>query len=192
MKKLLICVTLLLLLAWETKAQELGVKAGMNVTNISNNELKSKLSFHVGLFTEWQLNEFVSLQPEVLYSRQGARDKFDENGKKVRTRLRMNYLNVPVLAKLYVLKNLSVDLGPQFGFVMDARYKRKDKDSSLKTKITNDKTFDFSWVLGASFRVDSYDISARYNVGLTNMFSSGGNKNRVFQVSLGYVLSDLF
>lgn len=192
MRKLLTCFTVFLLSAWGATAQDFGVKAGVNATNMSNADLKTKLSFHVGMFSEWQLNEFVSLQPEVVYSRQGARDKLTEDGKKVRTRLRMNYLNIPVLAKLYVLKHLSVDLGPQFGFVLDARYKQKDSIKSLKTKLTNYKNFDFSWAMGASFRIDSYDISARYNIGLTNMFTKSDSKNRVFQVSLGYVLSDLF
>ena len=54
-------------------------------------------------------NDYLAIQPELVYSRQGARDKV--NGDKLK--LRANYLNIPVLAKLYVLDELSVDLGPE-------------------------------------------------------------------------------
>lgn len=197
MKKIFVCLVALCFFAG-TKAQnfDYGVKVGWNATNISNADMKNKMSFHLGAFAEWKLSDFVGVQPELVYSRQGARDKYEGNGGKIKEKLRVNYLNIPVLAKLYVLEELSVDLGPQFGFALNVKEKLKQGGNSSKRKITDFNTFDFSWAIGASYRMDEFEFSARYNIGLTNIFDkdeTGGNrKNHVFQLSVGYVLNNLF
>ncbi len=169
-----------------------GAKVGLNATNISNLDLKNKASIHVGAFMEWNLSDFIGLSPEVVYSRQGAADK---NGD-VKSKLRVNYLNIPVLLKFYVLEGLSVDAGPQFGIALNSNLKQKVGDSSTKTKVKDVNTFDMSFPIGLSYTYEGLILSARYNIGLTNMWDKGSSgintKNHVFQFSLGYRLSDLF
>ena len=169
-----------------------GAKVGLNATNISNFDMKNKASIHVGAFAEWNLSDFIGLSPELVYSRQGARDKEDD----VKFKLRVNYLNIPVLFKFYVLEGLSVDAGPQFGFALNSKVKVKDGDSSSKTKVKDVNTFDMSFPIGLSYIYEGLILSARYNIGLTNMWSKDdygvNTKNHVFQFSLGYRLSDLF
>lgn len=201
MKKLIL-LTAALLAFCAAKAQfdvnnfTYGAKVGLNATNISNSDMKNKMSFHLGAFAEWKLSDFVGIQPELVYSRQGARDKYDENGSKVKVKTRVNYLNIPILAKLYVLEDLSVDLGPQFGFALNAKSKYKVGGHTSKDKITNNNTFDFSFAVGASYNFDDFIFSARYNIGLSNMWDKdkvGENlKNHVFQLSVGYCLNNLF
>lgn len=201
MKKLIL-LTAALLAFCAAKAQfdvnnfTYGAKVGLNATNISNSDMKNKMSFHLGAFAEWKLSDFVGIQPELVYSRQGARNKYDENGSKVKVKTRVNYLNIPILAKLYVLEDLSVDLGPQFGFALNAKNKIKGGGSTSTYKITNNNTFDFSFAVGASYNFDDFIFSARYNIGLSNMWDKdkvGENrKNHVFQLSVGYCLNNLF
>lgn len=201
MKKLFV-FAVAIFLAWGVKAQPgmsnltYGVKGGWNITNISNADAKNKMSIHLGGFAEWRINDYFGIQPELLYSRQGYRDKATVDGETIKTRLRVNYLNIPVLAKLYVLDDLSVDLGPQFGFALNAKNRTKSGGHVTKNKITNFNTFDFSFAIGASYQMDDFMFSARYNIGLTNIFDKndvGGNrKNHVFQLSVGYSLNNLF
>jgi len=171
-----------------------GVKGGWNVTNLSNADAKNKMSIHLGAFAEWRLNDYFGIQPEFVYSRQGYRDKFDLNGEKVKIKCRVNYLNIPVLAKLYVLEGLSVDLGPQLGFALNARQKIKMDGHTSKHKIKSFNTCDFSFAIGTSYQMDDFILSARYNLGLTNVFDKweDNNKNHVFQLSVGYCLNNLF
>ncbi len=187
MKRLLLLGFAVLLIG-SAKAQELsyGPKAGFNITNVSNWEQNNKFSFHLGAFAEYRLSEFVGLQGELLYSRQGAADGS--------TKYRVNYLNLPVIAKLYVLENLSVDLGPQFGIALNGNVKAKSGNTKTKTKILNLNTIDVSWAMGVSYELDMGLIfSARYNLGLTNVVSGGdNNKNHVFQLSAAWRFSDLF
>lgn len=194
MKKVLM-LTAGLLLMYGAKAQTeitVGPKVGLNVTNISNQDAKNKVSFHLGGFAEFKFNDFFAVQPELLYSRQGLRDKVDGH----KYRIRVNYLNIPVLAKLYVLKDLSVDLGPELGFALNAKSKIKSGNTTTKTKIKDNNTLVVNFVIGVSYNWDDFMFSARYNVGLSNVMDKdkwgGNNKNHVFQLSAGYRFGGLF
>lgn len=176
-----------------------GGKVGLNVTNISNMEAKAKASIHIGAFAEWKMNDFIGISPEFVYSRQGAVNKEEEAVYKedgVKMKFRVNYLNIPILAKLYVLENLSVDLGPQFGFAMNGKWVAKEDGTTLKDKEENLNTFDVSFPVGLSYIYDNFIVSARYNIGLTNVLDKDNwgvnTKNGVFQFSIGYCLNDLF
>ena len=92
-----------------------GPKFGFNVASISDGLNKSKFSFHLGAFAEFKFNDLFGLQTELIYSRQGDKEK--SGG--VKTWARVNYLNIPVLAKFYVWEGVSVDLGPQLGFALN-------------------------------------------------------------------------
>lgn len=195
MRKLLV-LAVVILVAANVKAQmdiTIGPKGGFNVTNISNWDTKNKFSMHVGGFAELRINDFFAVQPELLYSRQGARDK--ENG--VKTRLRVNYLNIPILAKLYVLDELSVDLGPELGFALNGKYKIKDGDKTTTYKLSSEvNTVAVNFAIGLSYNWNEIMFSARYNIGLSNVLDKdaggGNNKNHVFQLAVGYRFSDLF
>lgn len=195
MKKLFV-LTVAILLFCSAKAQmdiAIGPKVGFNVTNISNWDTKNKVSINVGGFAELKFNQFFAIQPELLYSRQGARDK--EDG--VKTRWRVNYLNIPILAKLYVLDGLSVDLGPEIGFALNAKSKVKTGGTTTTYKLNSDvNTVAVNFAVGLSYHWDDIMFSARYNIGLSNVFDKdfggGNNKNHVFQLSVGYRFSNLF
>lgn len=202
MKKLFMLAVAAVLLVSSAKAQmsditknlTYGAKVGMNVSNVSNiDNSKNKVSINLGAFAEWRVSDFLGIQPELLYSRQGLR--FDEvDGVKSKTRL--NYLNIPILARLYVLENLSVDLGPQLGFGLNGKDKAKKDGHTSTEKVKHLNTVDISFAIGASYNWDSFIFSARYNLGLSNAIDKdwvgGNNKNHVFQLSVGYRLSDLF
>lgn len=195
MKKLFLAM---IAFVWVAVAQAqteitIGPKLGWNITNISNiSDSKNKMSLSVGGFAEFKFNDYVALQPELLYSRQGYRMKDGD----VKTKVRVNYLNIPILAKLYVLEGLSVDLGPQLGFALNAKSKTKHDGTTVKHKITNFNTCDVSFAVGVSYEYEEFMVSARYNIGLTNVIdkdvAGGNNKNHVFQLSVGYRFSGLF
>lgn len=195
MKKLFLLAAAIMLIGGVKAQSEItvGPKFGWNITNISNAEsAKNKMSIHLGAFAEFKFNDFFAVQPELLYSRQGFRQKSGDWKEK----MRVNYLNIPVLAKLYVLKDLSVDLGPQFGFALNGKRKWKDGGSTYKKKITDLNTFDLSLAVGISYEYESFMLSTRYNFGITNVWDKDivgeNNKNHVFQLSVGYRFSDLF
>jgi opacity protein-like surface antigen len=165
---------------------EYGVKAGVDfskVSKISGGKAKALTGFYGGVFAEYHLNDFFGIQPELVYSAQGTQFNA-ESGK---FEIRQNYINVPILAKFYVLNGLSVEVGPQFGFLMNSKIKLKSGAGSYVFAPAIRK-FDFAAAMGLTYTVSSrLDITARYNLGLTDSYDyTGKNRQNVIQIGLGY------
>src|SRR5690606_31987427 len=107
-----------------------------------------------------------------LYSQQGA--KFQ------RTEFELNYVNVPIVAKFYLLKGLNLQAGPQFGFVVD------DNMTKVLGSIAKAEKSDISGVFGAGYDFLGFRIDARYNFGLTHVIEGAESKNSVYSLALGY------
>lgn len=180
----------------DTEALQLGVRAGYNLSNFNGDmaedvDTKSLSGFHVGLYTEFPISSRFSIQPEVIYSTQGA--TFEAFGSEAD--LRTQYLNVPVLAKVYVADGFNLQAGPQIGFLTGAEWQADGGDVDYKDYM---KGTDFGLLLGAGYKTPmGLTIDARYNMGLSNTFDEDGDwdegvstdqewKNGVFQVGIGY------
>ena len=166
-----------------------GVKAGYNLSNLSISPseagVKSKSDFSGGVFASIPLFSSCSLQPEILYSGQGAAfsDSF-ATGK-----LNYGYLNVPVLFKYQHSSGLFAETGPQVGFLLSAKETSGGQSSDAKSGT---QSVDFSWAFGIGYKLPmGFGIDARYNLGLTDVNkdsqSSGTVKNSVFQFGLFYM-----
>lgn len=190
-----ITLSLLGLIACATTAtaQEVkfGVKTGVNFANLPGlDNTTMKIGFHIGAVAEIKFNEKFSIQPEVIYSAQGAKYSLAmfPTGT-IEGKIKNNYINVPIMAKYYIVESFSVELGPQVGFLM----KSEEKDNTVSYK-----SVDFGLGVGLAYELPmGFFVGARYNLGLSKVnedFVSVGNglveienqKNSVFQVSVGF------
>lgn len=193
MKKLLFLAVALIMGVSAANAQEFtyGVKAGANLANVTNMEADMKISLYAGAFAEYKFNDWLAVSPELLYSRQGA--AYSEGGDKFK--YRFNYINLPVLAKFYVIDGLSIDVGPQFGYMLNARVWGK-VDGETATVDFEDAAdvelnkFDIGIVAGATYNItENIFVQARYNFGLTDGIKDNPGKaakNSVIQIGAGY------
>ena len=185
MKKLLLISTIAILgLTNSITAQELnfGLKTGLNISNFTGGDAdrNNLFSYHIGGFAEIELNEKFSLQPELLYSRQGSEA---ENTVKVK----VDYLAIPLMTKYYLSDKLSLEAGPQMSFLVND--KAEFNDSSIPDAETDASSFDFGLNLGFGYNINSnLFVQARYNYGITTVVENPDIKNSVFQLSLGYKL----
>lgn len=199
MKKIILLSAAFVVLTIAAQAQvqvALGVKAGPNFSNINTKEspgetYKSRTGFHGGAFALFKLTK-IGIQPELLFSQQGSKVEF--NGEELESNF--NYINIPVILKLYLAAGLNLQAGPQVGFVSKAETEAfVNGVSGAKTTIDVKeyvKGNDFSVALGAGWDLPfGLTIDARYNLGLSKINDTAGSedaKNQVFQVSLGYKL----
>lgn len=166
------------------KAQiQFGVKAGANFATITSSDgAKSLVSFNGGALVKIPLADALSLQPEVVYSGQGA--KFDGGSD------HLNYLNIPILPTYTLPVGVFFQTGPQIGFLLSAKEKVSGQsDVDIKSQL---KSTDFSWAFGAGYLVTSANIgfNVRYNLGLTKLADGTSSKNGVFQVGVFYLFGD--
>lgn len=168
-----------------------GVKAGLNMTSFVGkdaDEANMKAGFHAGIVTEFRLGNVVAISPELLYSSQGAKMKPDSESGDKDGKLKYGYLNLPLIAKFYVTDNLSIDLGPQFGYRLSTKMTVGGvtiEDDMLDDFIKH-KDIDISAVLGVTYNFGKVFAQARYNYGLTNVASEVKVRNSVLQLSVGY------
>jgi hypothetical protein len=167
-----------------------GFKAGLNVANLHNSngsEWGSKLGLHAGVLAHIHLNPSWAIQPEVVYSSQGAKYTVGDGEHE----LSLNYINIPVQLQYMFSNGFRLQTGPQLGFLAGV----KDKHNGTETGIftTEDfKTVDFSWSVGLGYLTYSgFGVDGRYNFGISNVNNAGSNilHNNVFQLGVFYLLN---
>jgi hypothetical protein len=179
MKKTLYSITIFLILSTSAQAQLLhfGLKAGLNYANFSGTEIQTEAitSYHAGLVTEIKLNEKFAIQPELLYTTQGATYETIVGD----LEQELGYLSIPVLAKFYLSKSFSLELGPQASFLLSEKN---------KFDTSNSNTFEFAIDAGLSFKITkSIFLQGRYVLGLTEVSPNADAKNSVLQLSAGWM-----
>ena len=168
-------------------------KVGVTLATISSDNTKFKFGMAAGIEGQYQLNNWFGLSAAVMYSQQGAKAKNYD------LKLNMEYINIPVMAKFYVTKGLSLNVGMQPGFMTKAKAKGEGRNVDVKS---NCNKVDFSIPMSIAYEFENgLTFEARYTTGLTNVgkdvfdstYSSWDkayqNKNEVFMLTVGYKFS---
>jgi hypothetical protein len=164
-----------------------GIKGGLNVYTINNENdanFDSKAGFNLGLLSHIHLAKQWAIQPELVYSLQGA----TINAGNVESKINLGYINIPVLFQYMFDNGFRLQAGPQLGFLVNA----KSKTGSLSTDIKDNlKTADFGLAVGAGYvhTPSGFGVDARYNFGLSNINDNSSDKlfNRGFQLGVFYL-----
>lgn len=192
---------------------QFGIKGGLNISNQSNivetvgapQKSSSIIGFNIGGFVEIKISDKISVQPELLYSTQGGKSTFevfvntnpDEPGELFDNEWQssISYVNIPVMFKYYVIKELSLELGPQLGVLVSSKIKYTFTGQTTGQTNSGDtsgdfyNSIDYGINIGAGY-VISKNISAeiRYNIGLSDISKQASNesKNSVFSISACY------
>lgn len=199
MKKTLFITLMAILLASGTQAQvqaAFGLKGGLNLAKVDVNadavsNYENRTGFHGGGFVLVKLTK-IGIQPEILFSRQGS--KLNINTKSYD--LTYDYINIPVMLKLYLAAGLNLQMGPQFGLLRDAVGTAiTSTGDPLEVSKDTFKKSDLSFAIGAGWDLPfGLVIEGRYNLGLSKIQDNpnlDATKNQVVQVSLGYKLFKL-
>lgn len=154
--------------AQDSDSMRFGVKAGLNNSNFTGDlDGDAATSFYVGGFAEFSVSDKFHVQPELLYSMEGA----DEAS--------VSYIKIPVMGKYYVAEGFNLQAGPYIGFKAGA-------DEAIDDAV---KSMDFGLGLGAGYDLtNGLFFDARYNLGLQNVSESDlvDFKTTCIQVGLGY------
>ncbi|MEO9147260.1 MAG: porin family protein [Ginsengibacter sp.] len=189
MKKTLMLAASLFLIVGVTKAQHSGVhfglKAGMNASSLSNTNSDTKIGFNAGVLAHIHTSsKSWAIQPELLYSLEGAKSKANSD---VKTNL--SYLNVPVLVQYLFNNGFRLEAGPQIGFLMSAKNKVGGSSTDIKDAFN---TTNFSIPVGLGY-LTRYGLGfdARYNFGITDITKAASKVHaNTFQFGLFYQFSD--
>lgn len=201
MKKLFFVVVLLFAGVVNAQQVNFGAKAGVNFASIGGDDtddMDGKTGFHLGLISEILFSEKFAFQPEILYSSQGAKGEYSEEGVSVEGKLNLDYINIPLLAKYFVTPNLNIHAGPQLGFLVGAEEEYTasfggETESETIDLKDDTKGMDFALAAGLGYKLDmGLFFDARYNLGLSNIWDyededDFSQQNNVIQLSVGFM-----
>ncbi len=185
MKRILLATIVMFAATANMQAQAIkfGLKAGLNYANQSGSDIGTSLvdykkeaitSYHAGLIAEIKLTDGFAIQPELLYSTQGA--TYKNAGEEFKNEL--GYISIPVMAKFSLNNSISLDLGPQASFLLSERKNVDFKEA---------ETFEFGAAAGLTLNVTkNLFIQGRYVLGLTEATKDAEVKNSVVQLSAGF------
>ncbi|HEV8287305.1 MAG TPA: porin family protein [Chitinophagaceae bacterium] len=194
MKTKLLSLVIALLVSQLMMAQfHLGIKAGANITKIDGKSFKEefKYGYNLGGFAEIGLGPKFSFQPEVLFNQYST--TLDSSYKSIyqnviasdQSKVKLNYLTIPLLLDYKFLGPIHLQAGPQFGILMsqDKNFLQNGKEAF--------KNGDFSLAAGAQIKLSQLRVTGRYLIGLSNINDIDNQdkwKNQVIQLSLGIAL----
>lgn len=185
MKKIFLVAVLFLATSASIQAQlvKFGVKAGVNFANQTGDatfdgddfDKEGITSYHAGLVAEIKLLDRFAIQPELLYSTQGATYKNAVSEFKNE----LGYISIPVMAKFYLTDSFSLEVGPQASFLLSEKNDFDVKDA---------ETFEFGVNAGLGFKLtENFFVQGRYGLGLTEASKNADVKNSTVQLSVGFL-----
>jgi hypothetical protein len=146
-----------------------GIKGGYNLNNLRGDDISginrnSHSDFHAGVYGQFGLNNFSSVQVELLYSRLGFAANTGAGG--AQQKYRTTYLQLPVMYVGNFTDNLSFHVGPQASLLINAT----KEGTTLALADNGFNTFDFGGVGGLEARIGPARVGARYNLSLGKVF----------------------
>lgn len=184
----LIAFFILSVSAIQAQGIHLGVKAGTNISQITGRSFDQgfQWGFSAGAFVELNVSNKWGIQPELLFNQtqtQTASNFDDIYTEGINSRsVSLNYLSIPILLSWRPIPLLSLQLGPQFGILMNT-------SQNITTNGVNAfKSGDFSMVGGAQVNLGGFKAGARYIYGITNLDNVTEVdtwKNQNFQLYIG-------
>lgn len=171
---ILIVLTAFLTTSVISQEIDLGLKAGANFASITDaSGLSNRTGFLIGVFAGVRFSDKLGIQGDLLYSQQGA--KLDPKD------IDLNYVNVPIVLKYYLVQGFNLQAGPQFGFIVD------DNIKDVLGNVIEAESFDLAGVLGLGYDFPfGIRIEGRHNFGLTDVFNNINGKNSVTSIAIGY------
>lgn len=178
MKKLIIIP--LFLIAFFSNAQfKFGVGGGVNFARQTGIVLENKelLGYNIGLISEIKLPSKLGFEADALLSLKGA-SFHNPYGVDTVVNKKLNYIDFPVVAKLYMVRVINLQFGPQFSYLLSAN----SNGESIKYGM---KPLEISAVVGFGIDVKKFHASCRYNFGLTSTVEGADVKNKMLTLTVG-------
>lgn len=193
MKKLFLMAAMMLASAASFAQHSVGSftiqpKVGVNIADLTKADGSDvRVGLAAGAEFEYQASELLGISFGALYSQQGAKGSIvDGDNTNVDATVKLDYINIPILANVYVAKGFAVKLGVQPGFKVNSSTKLSSGGVSVSADADGAKSFDFSIPVGVSYEYNNFVLDGRYNFGVTKVADELDSKNSVFQITLGY------
>ncbi|MDE7419384.1 MAG: PorT family protein [Muribaculaceae bacterium] len=172
-----------------------GVKAGVNLSSMSNGMdfdpgFGMGIGYRAGVMANFHFGQrsinslpgtgLFGVQPELMYSYQSV--KSDEGD------IKMSYIQLPIMLKVYPTSALSIEVGPEFNYLISTSPDTMVFDDAT-ISVGNCKGFNIGAGAGLAYELRmGLVVGARYSLGFTDMAKNLKWKNNGnIQVTVGWL-----
>jgi len=141
-----------------------GLYAGIVTSQVSGDELGgfNKPGFWGGGYVDVRFRPKSTLQMEMSFIQKGSRMAPNVDNNNQYYLIGLNYIELPLLYRWYGIRNMSIELGPQFGFLVS---QSEDNQFGPITGKPPFKVFELSGAVGLSYFFlpsKKLEVNARY------------------------------
>lgn len=157
-----------------------GAKAGANFSSATGDDvpdISSRTGLNIGAVVNIPVSELFSVQPEVTYSMRGFKDgEFT---------IKIDYVDVPILADFEIVDGLSLQGGPLFGINLSAKVEDGD---GTEGDIEDISTLNAAAAIGAQYELPmGLFFQVRYDIGFNDLIDNDFNaKNSNLSAAVGF------
>ena len=167
---------------------QLGLKGGANLTQVQGRSFDQAYNYgyNIGGYADIKITKHFGIQPELMWNEYQTRtvDVSNQvyptiNGS---TYIKLNYLTVPLLLAFKPAKILTIQVGPQFGILMN------ESQTFVDNTKRAFKNGDLSMLAGLQLNLGWFKLGGRYVYGLNNLDNVGNVdtwKSQGYQVYVG-------
>lgn len=167
--------TLFLIANFSLRAQkiEIGAAAGFGISdlNLANSSETSFIynlspiaSFNISGFLSYRNKRFWGFSVEPGIIRKGWNQSFDNTPK---NKIRLYYLQLPVLSDFYLSEKLYFSVGPEIGYLLSAQNKYESTTQNIAEYLNR---FELSGIAAVSYKLNEFSaVSFRYSHGITEI-----------------------
>ncbi|AKQ47353.1 hypothetical protein TH63_19590 [Rufibacter radiotolerans] len=187
----------------------IGLKAGANYSNLSGAENQDiydyKLGFVGGLTGNFSLSgdNFLSVQPELLFSQRGYQYRDEEytignTTYKSKGDINYNYLDLPVMLRINT-GGLFFEGGPQVSYLLgikdntETKINNQDYDQSRRVSKDDLAELEIGYAAGLGYQMENgLSLGLRYTGGINKLAKEGNDeltnaRSQAFQLTLGFL-----
>jgi len=167
----------------------IGIRGGVNFStfgggDIQDDDYSNRTGFSTGLYATVPLLPFLAVEPGVFYSVRGTQNNDFANSRAI-----LGYVDVPVLARLYLGDSFNLFAGPQVSFLQSSLFEGDLFGSTVGFDTDAVRESDFGAVVGIGFNpAKGLNVQGSYNYGMQPVFKNSNIDvyNRGFTISVGY------
>lgn len=156
-----------------------GIRLGLNYPNLTPVTPQDINGFHMGSYIRISLAGIVALEPGFQFSQR----KYPFKSNLSSARVKLNYLEIPVIFRLSPFPFVNVFGGPQASVLIGKKWKGEGDLENLNGLSSHQ----IGAVAGIGIKLPlGFNVQGSYDFGLSDLNYQGQNiNNRVFKLSLG-------
>lgn len=159
---------------------KLGIVGGPQLSSFSNSDinLDYTLNRYIGITYTFPLNKRLSLEPQIIYNRKGAKGNYNlPSIYQGEIRFKFDYLEIPLLLNIYTKSRFDIVFGCYTSILLNTKFDFSNPFIYGTGELNDNdfEKFDMGFITGMSYKLKRIKITLKYSQGLIDVSKNGNS-----------------